>query len=95
VEPRPDRLKQRPEQSGQDTDRSYSIEQDLLSSLAEREVFFKVAAGASNAEVAAALHMSEGTVKVHVGRILAKFDLRDRVQIVVLGYESGLITPSG
>jgi DNA-binding CsgD family transcriptional regulator len=34
-------------------------------------------------------------VKVHVGRILAKFDLRDRVQIVVLGYESGLITPSG
>jgi len=61
----------------------------------EREVFFKVAAGASNAEVAAALHMSEGTVKVHVGRILAKFELRDRVQIVVLGYESGLITPSG
>jgi DNA-binding NarL/FixJ family response regulator len=72
-------------------------QQDLLSSLTEREreVFFKVAAGASNAEVAAALHMSEGTVKVHVGRILAKFDLRDRVQIVVLGYESGLITPSG
>ncbi|MDT4982960.1 MAG: hypothetical protein QOF95_450, partial [Pseudonocardiales bacterium] len=61
----------------------------------EREVFFEVAAGASNAEVAAGLHMSEGTVKVHVGRILAKFDLRDRVQIVVLGYESGLITPSG
>jgi DNA-binding NarL/FixJ family response regulator len=72
-------------------------QQDLLSSLTEREreVFFEVAAGASNAEVAAGLHMSEGTVKVHVGRILAKFDLRDRVQIVVLGYESGLITPSG
>jgi len=71
--------------------------QELLSSLTEREreVFFKVAAGASNAEVAAGLHMSEGTVKVHVGRILAKFNLRDRVQIVVLGYESGLIIPSG
>ena len=72
-------------------------QQDLLATLTEREreVFFKVAAGASNAEVATRLHMSEGTVKVHVGRILAKFDLRDRVQIVVLGYESGLITPSG
>ncbi|MDT4981938.1 MAG: hypothetical protein QOG07_3817 [Pseudonocardiales bacterium] len=72
-------------------------QQDLLATLTEREreVFFEVAAGASNAEVATRLHMSEGTVKVHVGRILAKFDLRDRVQIVVLGYESGLITPSG
>jgi len=71
-------------------------QQNLLSALTERErdVFYQVAAGASNAEVAVALHMSEGTVKVHVGRILAKFDLRDRVQIVVLGYESGLITPS-
>jgi DNA-binding NarL/FixJ family response regulator len=70
---------------------------ELLSSLTEREreVFFLVATGASNAEVAAGLHLSEGTVKVHVGRILAKFELRDRVQIVVLGYESGLITPGG
>jgi DNA-binding NarL/FixJ family response regulator len=68
---------------------------ELLNSLTERErdVFFQVAKGASNAEVAAELHLSEGTVKVHVGRILAKFELRDRVQIVVLGYESGLITP--
>jgi DNA-binding NarL/FixJ family response regulator len=72
-------------------------QQELLSSLTEREreVFYLVAAGESNAEVAAGLHLSEGTVKVHVGRILAKFDLRDRVQIVVLGYESGLITPGG
>jgi DNA-binding NarL/FixJ family response regulator len=55
--------------------------QELLSSLTEREreVFFKVAAGASNAEVAAGLHMSEGTVKVHVGRILAKFNLPRRL----------------
>ena len=72
-------------------------QEELLCSLTEREreVFFMVAAGASNAEVGAGLHMSEGTVKVHVGRILAKFHLRDRVQIVVLGYESGLITPGG
>jgi len=56
-------------------------QRELLSSLTEREreVFFMVAAGASNAEVAAGLQLSEGTVKVHVGRILAKFELRDRV----------------
>lgn len=72
-------------------------QEELLSALTdrEREVFFMVASGATNAEVAAGLHLSEGTVKVHVGRILAKFDLRDRVQIVVLGYESGVITPGG
>jgi DNA-binding NarL/FixJ family response regulator len=39
------------------------------------------------------LYLSEGTVKIHVGRILAKLSLRDRVQAVVLAYESGLITP--
>ena len=39
------------------------------------------------------MHLSQGTVKVHVGRILAKLDLRDRVQAVVLAYESGLIKP--
>ena len=68
----------------------------LLSKLTDREqaVFAQLAAGRSNREIAADLHLSEGTVKVHVGRILAKLDLRDRVQAVVLAYESGLITPS-
>lgn len=63
--------------------------------LTEREltVFTLIAAGRSNREIAAQLHLSEGTVKVHVGRILAKLDLRDRVQAVILAYETGLITP--
>jgi len=61
----------------------------------ERAVFAQLAAGRSNREIAAELHVSEGTVKIHVGRILAKLDLRDRVQAVVLAYESGLITPGG
>jgi DNA-binding NarL/FixJ family response regulator len=67
----------------------------LLSKLTDREqtVFAQLAAGLSNREIAAKLHLSEGTVKVHVGRILAKLDLRDRVQAVVLAYESGLIAP--
>ena len=68
---------------------------DLLARLTDREraVFAQIAAGQSNREIAAELHLSEGTVKVHVGRILAKLELRDRVQAVVLAYESGLITP--
>ena len=67
----------------------------MLSKLTDRErtVFAELAAGRSNREIADDLHLSEGTVKVHVGRILAKLDLRDRVQAVVLAYESGLITP--
>jgi DNA-binding NarL/FixJ family response regulator len=69
----------------------------VLSKLTDRErtVFEQLAAGRSNREIATALHLSEGTVKIHVGRILAKLDLRDRVQAVVLAYESGLITPGG
>jgi DNA-binding NarL/FixJ family response regulator len=67
----------------------------MLSKLTDRErtVFAEVAAGRSNREIATELHLSEGTVKIHVGRILTKLGLRDRVQAVVLAYESGLVTP--
>ena len=59
----------------------------------EQEVFTHIATGLSNSEIAATLFLSEGTVKIHVGRILAKLGLRDRVQAVVLAYESRLISP--
>ena len=67
----------------------------MLSRLTDREraVFARLAAGLSNRVIAGELHLSQGTVKVHVGRILAKLDLRDRVQAVVLAYESGLVKP--
>jgi DNA-binding NarL/FixJ family response regulator len=67
----------------------------LLSRLTDREraVFARLAAGLSNREIAGEMHLSQGTVKIHVGRILAKLDLRDRVQAVVLAYEYGLIKP--
>ena len=75
--------------------RSDAVAAGRLSELTPREleVLIQVARGRSNAEIAAGMYLSEATVKTHVSRILAKLDLRDRVQAVVLAYEEGLVQP--
>ncbi|RLP07599.1 response regulator [Propionibacterium australiense] len=70
-------------------------EDDRLSVLTDREleVLGEVARGATNAEIAEHLFMAEGTVKTHIGRLLSKLEARDRVGLVLIAYETGLVHP--
>lgn len=59
----------------------------------EREVLVEIAKGATNAEISATLYMAEGTVKTHIGRLFTKLQARDRVQLVLIAYETELVKP--
>jgi DNA-binding NarL/FixJ family response regulator len=77
-----------------DTDRPPPATLEVLTGR-EREVLALVARGWSNAEIAERLYLSPATAKTHVGRLLMKLQARDRTQLVVIAYETGLVTPSG
>ncbi len=72
---------------------AYGAERLSRLSAREREVLVRVGRGLSNTEIATALHLAEATVKAHLGRILHKLELRDRIQAVVFAHESRLIDP--
>jgi DNA-binding NarL/FixJ family response regulator len=71
------------------------VNDSRLAALSEREraILLEVARGQSNAEIAAALHIAEATVKTYLGRLRAKLDVRDRVQLVIFAYDTGLVAP--
>jgi DNA-binding NarL/FixJ family response regulator len=68
---------------------------DELITKRERAVLLLVARGFSNAAIGTQLHLAESSVKTHVGHVLAKLRLQDRVQLVIYAYETGLVVPSG
>jgi DNA-binding NarL/FixJ family response regulator len=73
---------------------TFDLDEDSrLAALSEREraILLEVARGQSNAEIAAALHIAEATVKTYLGRLRAKLDVRDRVQLVIYAYDTGLV----